>query len=158
MSRQATAWTRCGLYMPSGRGLRAISLWRRARAVIGTSLGACLKRGPYVTSPVLYKGLYYTLLDGGIFTCHDAKTGRVVYDKQRIDPSASAFSASPWAYNDRIFCLSEEGDTYVIQAGPEFKVLGKNVIDDVCLASPAIANGSLILRTFAKLYRIGTTT
>ncbi len=114
--------------------------------------------GPYVTSPVLYKGLYYTLLDGGIFTCHDAKTGRVVYDKQRIDPSASAFSASPWAYNDRIFCLSEEGDTYVIQAGPEFKVLGKNVIDDVCLASPAIANGSLILRTFAKLYRIGTTT
>ena len=111
--------------------------------------------GPYVTSPVLYRGLYYTLLDQGYLTCHDAKTGREIYGKQRIDPASGNFTTSPWAYNGRLFCLSEDGDTYVIQAAPQFKMLWKNSIDDLCMASPAIANRSLVLRTFTKLYRIG---
>ena len=49
-----------------------------------------------------------------------------------------------------------DGDTYVVQAGPEFKLHRKNTIGDACMASPAIAGGSLILRTYTKLYRIGT--
>jgi hypothetical protein len=55
--------------------------------------------------------------------------------------------------------MSEEGDTYVIQAGPEFKVLGKNSLNEMTLATPAVARGSLIVRTASKLYRIskGTT-
>ena len=53
--------------------------------------------------------------------------------------------------------LSEDGDTFVIQAGPEFKVLGKNPLNEMALASPAIAHGSLILRTQSKLYRIAKT-
>ena len=110
--------------------------------------------GPYLPSPIIYKGRYYTLFDSGFLTCHDAKTGREIYGKQRI-AATSGFTSSPWAYNDRIFCLSEDGDTYVIQAGEEFKLLGKNPLDDTCLASPAIANGSLILRTLSYLYRIG---
>jgi outer membrane protein assembly factor BamB len=111
--------------------------------------------GPYMPSPVVYGGRYYTLLDAGFFTCHDAKTGKEIYGRQRIDPMSPNFTSSPWAYNDRIFCLNEEGDTYVIQAGPEFKVLGKNSLEEYCMASPAIVNNSLILRTFSKLYRIG---
>ncbi|HKW97627.1 MAG TPA: PQQ-binding-like beta-propeller repeat protein [Bryobacteraceae bacterium] len=111
--------------------------------------------GPYNPSPVVYGDYYYTLLDRGIFTCHDARTGREIYGKQRIDPEASAFTASPWAYNGKIFALSEDGDTFVIQAGPEFKVLGKNSLDEMSMATPAIARGSLIIRTAAKLYRIG---
>ena len=111
--------------------------------------------GPYVTSPIVYGGRYYTLLDAGLFTCHDARTGAVIYDKQRIDPASGNFTSSPWACNGRIFCLSEEGVTYVIEAGPQFKVLGANSLDEACMASPAIANGSLILRTFKALYRIG---
>lgn len=110
----------------------------------------------YIPSPVVYDGRFYTLLDQGFLTCHDAKTGAQIYDKQRIDPASGNFTSSPWAYNNRIFCLSEDGDAYVIQAGPEFKVVGKNSMEEECLASPAIANGSLILRTFSKLYRIGT--
>jgi hypothetical protein len=47
-------------------------------------------------------------------------------------------------------------DTYVVQAGSEFKLLQKNSTEDACMASPAIADGSLILRTYSKLYRIGT--
>jgi outer membrane protein assembly factor BamB len=110
--------------------------------------------GPYNPSPVVYGGLYYTLLDRGIMTCHDARTGREIYGKQRIDPEASAFTASPWAYNGKIFALSEDGDTFVMQAGREFKVLGKNSLDEMCMATPAIARGSLIIRTATKLYRI----
>src|SRR4030081_285404 len=97
---------------------------------------------------------YYTLLDRGIMTCHDARTGREIYGKQRIDPEASAFTASPWAYNGKIFALSEDGDTFVIQAGPEFKVIGKNSLSDMPLATPAALRGSLIVRTQSKLYRI----
>jgi PQQ-like domain len=111
--------------------------------------------GTYATSALVYGDYYYTLLDRGIFICHDAKTGKEVYPRQRITMDATAFTASPWAYNGKIFALSEDGDTYVIQAGPEFKVVGKNSLNEMALASPAIANGSLIVRTASKLYRIG---
>lgn len=113
--------------------------------------------GPYNPSPIVYGDYYYTLLDRGFFTCHDARTGKEIYGRQRVDANApvGAFTASPWAYNGKIFCLSEDGDTYVIQAGPEYKVLGKNSLDELCMATPAIAGDSLIIRTASKLYRIG---
>jgi len=113
--------------------------------------------GPYNPSPLVYGDYYYTLLDRGLLTCHDARTGREIYGKQRIDPGASAFTASPWASKGKIFALSEDGDTFVIQAGHEFKVEGKNSLDEMCMATPAIARGSLIIRTATKLYRIGRT-
>jgi hypothetical protein len=50
--------------------------------------------------------------------------------------------------------MSEEGDTYVIQAGPEFQLLGTNSLGEMTLATPAIASGSLFIRTASKLYRI----
>lgn len=110
--------------------------------------------GPYNPTPVIYGDNYYTLLDRGFFTAHDAKTGKEIYGKQRIDAAAGAFTSSPWAYNGKIFCLSEDGDTYVIQAGPEYKLVGKNSLGEMCMATPAIAQGSLIIRTAARLYRI----
>ena len=113
--------------------------------------------GPYNPSPLVYGDYYYTLLDRGLLTCHDARTGREIYGKQRIDPGASAFTASPWASKGKIFALSEDGDAFVIQAGHEFKVEGKNSLDEMCMATPAIARGSLIIRTATKLYRIGRT-
>ena len=110
--------------------------------------------GPYNPSPIVYGDYYYTLYDRGFFTCHDAKDGTVVYDKVRIDPGVNAFTSSPWAFNGKIFCLSEDGDTFVIQAGKEYKLLGKNSLDEMCMATPAIVRGSLIIRTATKLYRI----
>jgi hypothetical protein len=111
--------------------------------------------GPYNPTPIVYGDYYYTLLDRGFFTCHDARTGKEIYGKQRIDPAAAAFTASPWAYNNKIFALSEDGDTFVIQAGAEYKLLGKNTLDEMCMATPAIYRGSLIVRSASKLYRIG---
>ena len=112
--------------------------------------------GPYHPSPVVYDGRYYTLLDRGFLTCHDAKTGEEIYGKQRIEVGSGGFTSSPWAYNGRIFCLSENGDTYVIQAGNDFKILGKNSLGEMCMATPAIADSSLILRTYSHVYRIGS--
>ena len=110
--------------------------------------------GPYNPSPLVYGDYYYTLYDRGFITCHDARTGKEIYAKVRIDPETSAFTASPWAYNGRIFALSEEGDTYVIQAGPDYKLLGKNRLNEFSMATPAIARDSVLLRTDSHLYRI----
>jgi outer membrane protein assembly factor BamB len=107
--------------------------------------------GPYNPSPIVYGDLYYTLLDRGFVTAHDARTGKEIYSKQRIDPSTTAFTASPWAANGKLFALSEDGDTYVIQTGPEFKVLGKNSLDELCMSTPAIADGNLVIRTASNL-------
>ncbi|MEO7135348.1 MAG: PQQ-binding-like beta-propeller repeat protein, partial [Vicinamibacterales bacterium] len=100
--------------------------------------------GPYNPSPIVYGDFYYTLFDRGFFTCHDARTGKEIYTKVRLDPTASGFTASPWAYNGKIFAMSEDGTTYVIQAGPEFKVIGQNSLDEFTMASPAIHQDSLV--------------
>jgi outer membrane protein assembly factor BamB len=111
--------------------------------------------GTYQTSALVYGDYYYTLLDRGFLLCHDARTGRQLYGRQRISPEASGFTASPWAYNGKVFVLSEDGDTFVIQAGPEYRLLGKNTLNEMALATPAVARGSLFLRTQSSLYRIG---
>jgi hypothetical protein len=110
--------------------------------------------GTYQTSALVYGDYYYTLLDRGFLLCHDARTGKQIYGRQRISPEASGLTASPWAYNGRIFLLSEDGDTFVVQAGPEFKLLGKNSLNEMSLATPAVSQGSVIIRTQSKLYRI----
>ena len=110
--------------------------------------------GPYNTSPIVYGDYYYTLLDRGFMSCHDARTGEEVYGKTRF-PEGASFTSSPWAYNGKVFCLSEDGDTYVVAAGSEFKVLHTNRLDELCLASPAMADGKLLLRTASRLYCIG---
>jgi outer membrane protein assembly factor BamB len=108
----------------------------------------------YQPSPIVVGDYYYTLLDRGFLTCHDARTGKEIYGRQRISAESSGFSASPWSYNGRIFALSEDGDTFVIQAGPEFRILGKNSLDEMSMATPAVSNGSLIIRTANTLYRL----
>jgi outer membrane protein assembly factor BamB len=110
--------------------------------------------GTYITSPLLYGGHYYTLMDRGFLLCHDARTGEEVYPRQRITAEASGFTSSPWAYNGKVFALSEDGDTFVMQAGREFKLLGKNSLGEMAMATPAIVQDSLLLRTASKLYRI----
>ena len=93
-------------------------------------------------------------LNGGFLTCHDARTGKEIYGKTRF-PAGASFTSSPWAYNGKVFCLSEDGDTFVVQAGREFKVVGTNRLDELCMASPAVAQGRLLLRTASKVYCIG---
>jgi outer membrane protein assembly factor BamB len=111
------------------------------------------KSSPYNTSQIVYGDYLYTLFDQGFITCHNAVTGEEVYGKQRFSPSGS-FTASPWAYNGYIFCLSEDGLTYVVQAGPEYKLVTTNPLEELCLATPAITGDRLLIRTASQLYCI----
>jgi outer membrane protein assembly factor BamB len=110
---------------------------------------------PYNPSVLVYRDQLYVLYDKGILACFDARTGDVLYDKQRI-PNGRAFTSSPWAYAGKIFCINEYGETFVFAAGDEFKPLHTNVLaeDDMCLATPAIAGDRLLIRTDGRLYSI----
>jgi outer membrane protein assembly factor BamB len=109
--------------------------------------------GPPMASPLLYQGRLYVLDQrGGIVTCYDAKTGEVAY-RERI-PGASGFTASPWAADGKVYCLDGDGVAFVLQAGPEFKLLGRNPLDEMCWSTPALAEGALFLRTADHLYCI----
>ena len=112
--------------------------------------------GSYNPSSLVYGDYHYTLLDRGILMCYDARTGQPVYPRRRVT-AGTLFTASPWAYNGKIFALSEDGDTFVIRAGEDFEVLRRNSLgDEMTMATPAIARGSLFLRTASKLYRIAS--
>jgi outer membrane protein assembly factor BamB len=102
---------------------------------------------------VAYEGGLYVLSEKGILTRFDAKTGKMTY-KERLDREAGEFTSSPWAYNGRIFCLSEEGKTFVIAAGETFKLLHVNSLDEFTLATPAIVEDRLLLRTESRLYSL----
>jgi outer membrane protein assembly factor BamB len=116
----------------------------------------CQKQaGPYNPSPIVYGDYLYVLYDRGFLNCYDARTGKEIYKRKRIASGANAFTSSPWANDGKLFCLSEDGDTFALQAGPEFKLLGKNALDEMCMATPAALRGNVIIRTLSKLYRIG---
>ena len=109
--------------------------------------------GTYLPSSVAYQGFIYTLTETGILNRYEAKTGKQTY-KTRIDPAASAFTTSPWAYNGKLFCLSEEGQTFVVNTGEEFQLSHVNELDDFSLASPALVKDRLLIRTEHRLYSI----
>jgi outer membrane protein assembly factor BamB len=109
--------------------------------------------GPPTASPLLLDDYLYILEDrSGMLSCYNAKTGKQVY-KERL-PGARGFTSSPWTYDGKIFCLDDGGTTHVVQAGPPFKVLGKNTLGEMCWSSPAVAAGALFLRTVDHLYCI----
>jgi outer membrane protein assembly factor BamB len=111
------------------------------------------KSAPYNPSTLVYRDQLYVLYDRGTFACFDAKTGAPVYSEQRI-PNGKAFTSSPWAYDGKVFCMNEDGVTFVFQAGSEFKLLQENPLldDDMGMASPAIVGDKLIVRTAARVY------
>lgn len=107
----------------------------------------------YVTSPILYGEHLYLVSDKGILTCIDAKTGKIVYEGGRV-PTPATFSASAVAFNGKLFLTSEDGDTFIIKAGPTHEVLGANPLGEPVLASPAIAAGRIFIRGEKNLYCI----
>jgi len=111
--------------------------------------------GPYNPSPLLYEGRLYILYDRGLVSCLDAKTGKLLYDRERL-PNGLAFTSSPWAAAGKIYCLNEDGVCFVLRAGDKFELLHTNNLaaDDMCMATPALVGNRLILRTAARLYSI----
>jgi len=108
----------------------------------------------YTSSPLVYRGRMYVVNDNGILTVFDSATGKEIY-KARAGGSGNTFSASPWAADGKIYLLSEDGHTFVIEAGDKYVELSKNSVDEMSLASPALAPNTIFLRTQTRLYRIG---
>lgn len=99
--------------------------------------------GAYMQTPLVYNGYLYNLQVNGQLTCYNALTGEVKYKESLKD----AFTASGIAADGKLFFSSEDGNIYVVQAGPEFKLLAKNAMKDVCMATPAISGNTLYFRT-----------
>jgi outer membrane protein assembly factor BamB len=106
----------------------------------------------YTSSPLLYRGRLYVVNDNGILTVFDARTGERVY-RARPGGGGFTFSASPWAYDGKVFLLSEDGDAFVVKEGAAYEEIGKNSLDEMTLASVAVASDSLYIRTQTRLYR-----
>ncbi len=107
----------------------------------------------YTSSPLLYRKRLYAVNDNGILQVADAATGKEIY-KARVGGGGSTFSSSPLASSGRIYLLSEEGDTFVLEAGDEYRELAKNSLGEMSLATPAVDASGLYLRTLTKLYRL----
>ena len=106
----------------------------------------------YVPSPILYGEHLYLLTDAGAITCLEAKTGRVIYQARL--PIAARFTASPVAFDGKILIISEDGDGFIMRAGPTPEVLNVNSLGEPVFASPAIADGRLLIRGSNNLYCI----
>jgi outer membrane protein assembly factor BamB len=111
------------------------------------------KGGTYIPTPVVYRGLLYTLHNNGRLLCYDAKTGEQVYGA-RVG-AGGTFTASPVAADGRLFIATEEGDVFVVRAGPQYELLGTNAMAEVVMATPAISDGVLLVRTLKNLYGLG---
>lgn len=109
--------------------------------------------GTYMPSPIAYDGYFYTLANNGVLTCYNAKTGEQKY-RQRIK-GGGAFTASIVAADGKLYCTSEENGVFVIKAGSEYAVITNNSIGEICMATPAISNGMLLIRGQHHLFCIG---
>lgn len=107
----------------------------------------------YVPSPILYGDYLYLTTDRGILTCIEAKTGKVVYEGGRV-PIPATFTASPVAFDGKILLTSEDGDTFIVKAGPQHEVIRTNSLDEPVYASPALADGKIFIRGEKNLYCI----
>jgi len=106
---------------------------------------------PYVSSLLYYGGLIYMATESGIASCIDATNGKVIW-RQRL---GGIFSASPVAAAGNVYLANEEGETFVLPVGREPKVLYCNKLGERMLASPAISNGQIFVRTDEHLICIG---
>jgi outer membrane protein assembly factor BamB len=110
-------------------------------------------RSTDVPSPVSDGERLYVVTDKGILTCLNLKTGEVVWGPERLE--TAAYSASPVLADGMIYATSESGITTVVRAGPKFEVVARNDLAGYTLASPAISDGQIFLRTEETLYAIG---
>ena len=112
------------------------------------------KLGPYMPTPVIYRGSVYSLQNQGILTCYDLRTGDKKFRK-RIPHAGAGFSASPVAADGKVFLLSEDGDVFVVRAADEFEIVATNPMGEVLMASPALSDGTLYIRGEHHLFAVG---
>jgi outer membrane protein assembly factor BamB len=143
-----------------GDGMVFLQLWRQSKIhavrLVGQGkppepLWVSEKAGPQEPSLLYYRGLVYALMDDGVLVCLDGKTGQEHF-RQRLGGECNS---SPVAGDGHVYVSNTEGDTFVVEAGKEFKLLETNQLGERITASPAISGAELIYRTDSHVYCIG---
>jgi outer membrane protein assembly factor BamB len=109
---------------------------------------------PEIPTPIVYGDYLYVVSNNGILSCYQAGTGERVY-RERMGGVGGAFAASLIAADGRIYLTSEDGEIYVIKAGPAYELLAQNSMGEICMATPAVSDGMLVIRTQHHVYGIG---
>ncbi len=128
--------------LKSGEETNAFLAWKTASG------------SPYTPTPIIYGEHFYTVADNGVMSAYDAKTGARLY-QERLP---STFSASPVASGGKIYASSEDGDVYVVRAGPKFELLATNPMGEALMATPAVSEGMLFIRTSGHVYAVADKT
>jgi outer membrane protein assembly factor BamB len=110
--------------------------------------------GPYIPTPVIYQNQLYIVQTNGVLATYDVVTGKQI-DQERLGGTGGAFSASPVAGDGKVYFSSEDGDIFVVKAGPKYELLAKNSIGEVVMATPALSDGLLIVRGLKHVHAIG---
>jgi outer membrane protein assembly factor BamB len=111
--------------------------------------------GGYMCTPLVYRGLVYIATYNGVISAFDAKTGERKFQERLLKDASSAFTSSPVANDGKIYISGEDGDVIVLKAGPVFERIAANQMTSPVLATPAISEGRLLLRTQNQLISIG---
>jgi outer membrane protein assembly factor BamB len=110
--------------------------------------------GSYMETPMLYGDWLYTCQTTGVLSCYDASTGQELY-KERLGTGGDGFTSSPVASKGKIYFASEQGSVFVVKPGAEFTVLATNQMGEVCMATPAISDGTIFFRTQGHVVAVG---
>ena len=111
-------------------------------------------RGPYMPTPLIYRGILYVLNNNGIFDAYNLESGEEIY-RQRLPYLGSGYSASPVAADGKIYLSSEDGEMLVVATGPKFNHIGTNSMGELLMATPALSEGVMFVRSANSLFAIG---
>jgi outer membrane protein assembly factor BamB len=112
------------------------------------------REGVYIQTPLVYGAYLYACRNNGVLSCYDVATGERLY-RERLGSGRAGFTASPVAGDGKLYFASEDGDVYVIRAGSTFELLATSSMGEICMATPAISGGMLIVRGKSHVYAIG---
>ena len=109
--------------------------------------------GTYMPTPLIYGEYLYTCANQGVMACYNPKTGERLY-QQRIGDKGGSYSASPVAADGKIYLSSEDGEIFVVKAGPKYELLATNQMGEVLMATPAISDGMIFVRGQHNVFAI----
>ncbi len=136
------AGARGDLTLPEGKTSSDNVIWSRTG------------RGSYMPTPLIYNGILYVLANNGTFDAYNLKTGAEIY-RQRLPTIGSGFSASPVASDGKIYLSNEDGEILVVSAGEKFNHIATNSMGELLMATPALSDGVMYVRSAASLFAIG---
>jgi outer membrane protein assembly factor BamB len=111
--------------------------------------------GAYMCTPLVYRGLVYIATYNGVIAAYDAKTGERKFQERLLPDASSAFTSSPVGNDGKVYIAGEDGDVIVLKAGPVFERVATNDMGSPVLATPAVSEGRLLIRTQTQLVSIG---